>query len=297
MSEIMLCEQPLDAEMIPSVKVFRPAHEIARYVTFYYIVDAPGPLTDFLYPEWGNVRFGLSGEWRVDMPGYYPPDAQSEVLYGPTDRCGSVTASGGRMAGFGLTALGWHRIIGNDASEFANRVVPLGDRLGVAADVLRRELAGLGDADLVARLETLIQAQIAARGPDDALIVAADRVLRERPATVPDFAALLGIAPRTLHRLCRRCFGFAPKRVLRRERFLETLGEVRSAVGRSLGGALASDYVDEPHFYRDFHDFMGMSPRAYFGAQRMLMAHAAAAQVSAGVPLTFKLPPQSAAPD
>lgn len=296
MLDNMVIEQPRTVRSVPSVQVFHPAPALAGDVTFYYIVDAPGPLTDFLYPEWGNVRFALSGEWRVDMPGHYPPGRQVEVLYGPTDRCGAVTASGGRMVGFGLTALGWQRLIGNDASAFANRVVPLGDRLGVASDRLRRHLAGLDDAGVVAFLDKLLGARAAACGPADALIVAADRVLRGRPATMLEFAAQVGVSPRTLHRLCLRGFGFAPKRLLRRERFLETLGEVRTAVGRSLGGALALDYVDQPHFYRDFHDFMGMSPRAYFSAQRILMASAAAAQAAAGVPLTFKLPPQPAAP-
>jgi hypothetical protein len=44
------------------------------------------------------------------------------------------------------------------------------------------------------------------------------------------------------------------------------------------------------HFYRDFRDFIGMSPRAYFTASRAIMASAAAAQTAAGVTLSFKLP-------
>ena len=112
---------------------------------------------------------------------------------------------------------------------------------------------------------------------------------------MPAFAAKLGVSLRTLHRVCLRAFGFPPKRLLRRERFLETLGQVRTAVGRSLDTALGVEYYDQPHFYRDFREFMGMSPRAYFSASRTLMMRAAAAQAAAGVTLSFKLPERPAA--
>jgi methylphosphotriester-DNA--protein-cysteine methyltransferase len=79
--------------------------------------------------------------------------------------------------------------------------------------------------------------------------------------------------------------------LLRRQRFLDTLGHVRSAVGDPLRDTLDPDYFDQSHFYRDFRDFMGMSPRAYFAASRSIMATAAAAQTAAGVTLSFRLPP------
>lgn len=87
-------------------------------------------------------------------------------------------------------------------------------------------------------------------------------------------------------------FGFAPKRVLRLQRFLDTLGRVRIAVGGGVNSNLGGAYFDQAHFYRDFRDFMGMTPRAYFSAPRPIMMAAAQAQARAGVPLSFQLPPQ-----
>lgn len=274
---------------MPSVQIRPPAAGLERYVTFYYIVEASGPLTDFLYPEWGNVRFALSGEWRVAMP-TYPPAPQVEVVYGPTDCCGRVEASGGRMAGFGLTPLGWHRLFG-DASIMANVVRPLGDELGFPGPALRHAL--IVDVDnnaRYARLDAVLIAAFATRPPDDAALVAVDLALHTRPIDVPAFAARAGVSSRTLHRLCLRGFGFPPKRLLRRQRFLDTLGLIRTAVGLPLTEALDASYCDQPHFYRDFRDFMGMSPRAYFSASRTLMARAAEAQRAAGVTLSFRLP-------
>jgi AraC-like DNA-binding protein len=278
------------------VDILVPAEGLRGYVTFYYFVAADGPLTDFLYPEWGNVRFALAGDWRVTMAGTPAGDGTGgDRLFGPTDRCGRVVTGGGRVAGFGLTPLGWHRLIGRDASALANRDVPLDHPFGAATAAMRAALAG--DSQLPARVaacDALLAAYAAARPPEDPLVVAVDRVLRARPHDVPAFAAAAGVSTRTLYRVCLRAFGFAPKRLLRRQRFLDTLGHVRTAVGDPLQAALDPDYCDQAHFYRDFRDFMGMSPRAYFTASRDLMARAAAAQAAAGVPLSFRLPPPPA---
>lgn len=273
----------------PSVRVYRPAPLLESYVTFYYVVDAFGPLTDFLYPEWGNVRFVISGDWHVAMPDY-PLEPRANDIFGPTDRCGSVTASRGHMVGFGVTPLGWHRLFG-DAGAMANAVRPLGDELGVSGSVLREAFAGdADDTGITARFDSLLAGVFAARPADDVMAIAADAALRRRPSDVPAFAAAVGVSIRSLHRLCLRVFGFPPKRLLRRQRFLDTLGLFRSAVGQPLTEALDADYTDQPHFYRDFRDFMGMSPRAYFRASRVLMAQAADAQRRAGVTLSFRLP-------
>ena len=277
-----------------SVRIYLPSAALQTYVTFYYAVESAGPLTDFLYPEWGNIRFVIAGAWQVRTPGFDDPP-QFAGLYGPTDRHGQIVTFGGKTFGFGLTPLGWHRLIGGDAGALANRVADLGQALGTDPTALRHALIADGDDDAasVARCEAVLLDLLRRRPPADALVVAADRVLRERPNEVEDFAHRLGVAPRTLHRVCLGGFGFAPKRLLRRQRFLDTLGHVRSAVGERVGTALDAAYFDQAHFYRDFRDFMAMTPRAYFGAPRRLMAEAAAAQVRAGVTLSFRLPEAS----
>jgi len=291
MDKYLAPEAPVFA---PRVAVYLPAVALRGYVTFYYFVTVAEALDDFLYPEWGNVRFALAGDWRLELDGY-GPEPQVDVLYGPTDRCGRLTTVGaGRVVGFGMTPLGWRRLIGTDADLMANRVRTLADELGQPGPELRAAFAAdAADAPGVARFDALLTDLVARRPPEPPALIALDRVLRTRPADVPRFAAAAGVSIRTLHRLCLRLFGFAPKRLLRRQRFLDTLGQVRTAVGDPVRDALDEAYFDQAHFYRDFRDFMGMSPRAYFTASRALMARAAAAQAAAGVTLSFKLPPAS----
>lgn len=296
-TEVDQGELKLPWSAMPSVRVYPPAEHLRGYVTFYYFVESPGPVTDFLYPEWGNVRFAIAGEWHVSMADCYPPDRQTNVLFGPTDRCGIVTTDGGKVVGIGLTPLGWSRLIGSDASTMANRVRPLDAELGIYTSELRTALApGSADEIGIAKFDDLLTRLVSRRSQEHPLVMKADRVLRARPADMPAFAAAVGVPPRTLHRLCLRVFGFAPKRLLRRQRFLDTLGHVRSAVGHSLKASLDPTYNDLSHFYRDFRDFMGMSPQVYHKANRELMAQAAAAQIEAGVTLSFELPPQSVDP-
>lgn len=274
------------------VRIRRPVEPLQGYVTFFYFVEVGGPLTDFLYPEWGNVRFALSGDWDVRMQGYESAMPRTASLFGPTDRPGRIATGGGRCFGFGMTPIGWHRLLGGDAGAMANRIVPLGDRLGCDGEALHGRLLGEPDeAASVAMIERLLAERLETRPPVGDQVRAIDRALRSRPPEVRDFAALAGLTERTLHRLCLKTFGFAPKRLMRLQRFLDTLGQVRSAIGDPVTGAIDA-YFDQAHFYRDFRDFMGMSPRAYFGAPRELMAAAAAEQQRAGVTLSFRLPPQ-----
>ena len=274
------------------VNIIRPSDHLQSYITFFYFVTAGQALTDFLYPEWGNVRFSIAGSWMVRMPGYADETPQTAVLFGPTDRHGAIDTKGGRTVGFGLTPIGWQAIIGEDAGAMANRVVPLGDRLGISGEQLREHLIQDQEDHLIMkRLEELLTKRLAGRPPVSKAVLATDRALRMRPREVADFAAAAGVSARTLHRLCLGAFGFPPKRLMRLQRFLDTLGQVRTAVGNPVRTSVDEAYCDQSHFYRDFRDFMAMTPREYFGAPRLLMAAAAEAQVRAGVTLSFRLPP------
>jgi AraC-like DNA-binding protein len=289
----MARQDPMDAiEPKVSVRIRLPAPELRAFVTFYYFVEAFGPLTDFLYPEWGNVRFSISGEWMVLNDPRDPATPARSVLFGPTDRRGKIVTAGGATTGFGLTPLGWDRLIGGEAGAMANRVREMDGELGVHAPVLRAAFQADGgdDAAGAARFDSLLLDLLASRPPNHPLVLATDRVLRLRPAEVSTFAEQVGVAPRTLHRLCLRAFGFPPKRLLRRQRFLQTLGVIRVSPESRFGTLIHEDYFDQAHFNRDFRDFMGMTAREYARTSRALMQAAAAAQVASAITLSFQLP-------
>lgn len=276
-----------------SVRIRLPDERLRSFATFYYFVDCFGPLEDFLYPEWGNVRFTTRGGWIVRLGEHYPDHAMMTALFGPTDRAAKVTCQGGKTVGFGLTPLGWQRLMGIPADALANRAVPLGDALGVSDLGLLAELTAAGEDDgkAAAIFDRLLLDRLEQTAPNPDWAIHLDRVVRERPHDVEEFAAKLGVSGRTLSRMCHRVFGFGPKRLLRRQRFLSTLGQLRILDQPHYGQVIDPDYFDQAHFIREFREFMGLSPTEYLSVQRPLMGQAALVQVAAGITLSFALPP------
>jgi AraC-like DNA-binding protein len=275
-----------------SIRIRLPDERVQSFATFYYFVEVTGELEDFLYPEWGNVRLWLSGEWWAEsreLRAKVPPHAS---LFGPTDRAMRVTTCDGATAGLGLTPLGWQRLLDGPADAFANRIVPLGERLGSSGDALHGAvLAARNDDARAAIFDRLLLDRLTGRAPNSEEAIRVDSALRGRPRDVTAFAAAAGISPRALKRVCKQVFGFAPKRLLRRQRFLDTLGRVRVADEVRFTHLSGDDYFDLSHFNREFHEFMGLSPKQYLSVPRPLMGQAALVQLQQGIPLSFELPP------
>lgn len=260
------------------VRFHLPPAELRPLVTAYYAVEVRrGPLVDFLHPEWGNVRFILDGVWTRRMDGGLAWAADAATLYGPTDRTGVVETEGGALLGFGLTPLGWAQLVRRDAEGLANGALPLSEIIGPAADDLLAALcAASDDAARTALLDAALLRRLADAPAADGAVVALSEALVARD--LPDtgaFARAIGVSTRTLDRLCRRVFGFAPKRLLRRQRFLRTLDRIRDRLDRPLGDMIDHGYHDQAHFIREFRSYMGMTPSAYYALPREVLRRAA----------------------
>ena len=274
------------------VRILFPDERLRSYATFYYFVDCSGPLEDFLYPEWGNIRFSVEGSWWVEARQSRSTMPDAGALFGPTDRAFRVTSPGGRCAGLGLTPLGWERLIGTPADLLANRIADLKDRLGPPGEALREALRGHGTPEEGAALfDRLLLDRLAASPPNSEAAVRVDRALRALPHDASAFADGAGMTLAALRTVAKRVYGFAPKRLLRRQRFLETLGRIRVAEQPRLSELRGRDYHDQAHFNHEFLEFMGVSPREYLSAPRPLMGQAALAQLQVGIDLSFRLPP------
>ena len=140
-------------------------------------------------------------------------------------------------------------------------------RLGCDGQQLRRSLQrDATDRTGVARLERVLLAQMAARPPVSAVVLAIDRALRMRPAHVTDFAALAGVSPRRLQRLCLHTFGFAPKRLMRLQRFLDTLGQIRPLWANRWDGRWATTIATSRISIATFVISCDDAARVFFGA-------------------------------
>jgi AraC-like DNA-binding protein len=253
-------------------RFYRLADEIGPYFTALYCFDLTcedGYLVeDRLHPEWSAMRFTQSGE--PPRAGITPdPVAPTYPLVasGPTSRAISFGIGQSRIWGLGLQPAGWARFVDAPANSMADTIVNAGELAAFAPfhpvlDIVRN---GGDDADETAHQ---INAYLVAlpRGPlpVEHLVLACQTALRDPDiADVAVLAEHLGVGRRTLERMCARYFGFPPKLLLRRQRFLRSLARYMLEPMHNWSSALDLQYYDHAHFVRDFRSFMGMTPTEY----------------------------------
>lgn len=277
-----------------------PAPALRRYVTTYYFFDLNAPdgpkVDDVLHPEWASARFLLEGS--VDGSIFPdPPAAVPEAsLTGPTVRACHIRFDQARMAGIGISPLGWHNLIRVDASKRTNQVFDVtSDPTFALFGTIWRRICDMQDTEqIAATFDTMLMAALA---PPDAreTEIEALHVALTNPdiSNVAQLAELLDMPTQRIERMSRRAFGFPPKRLLRRQRFLRSLGVRLLDPELRWTKAMDAQYHDQAHFTRDFHDFIGMSPRGYLAMPRPISQAAVRARAEAlGQPLQVLQGPQ-----
>lgn len=263
-----------------SVRFCEPPEALRRFFTTFHLVEfdfAPGErVVDYLNPEWANLRF-FSGEppTATSHDGHHLTGTRFSVS-GPSSHSLRFSIGRARMWGVGLLPLGWDQFVAAPAIDFADLSVD-GETHPAFAGFA--ELAGSlfgpepdADAEL-ARISEHFAARVRARQRDEARILAIHAALVDpEVGTVAELVRRTGASPRTIERICTRAFGFPPKLLLRRQRFMRSLAQ--HALDPSLNwiGALDGHYHDQAHFIRDFHQFMGMSPREYAALDKPIIS-------------------------
>ena len=266
-----------------AVRFFLPHPSLRRAISTYYVVEPPEDgheIADLLHPEWANIRVVLAGIWTV---GGRVSNADSPPeLYGPTSRAVPVHGRGGPGLGIGVLPHGWALLMDGAASDLADKVVPVASVMGDDAASEFGKLKSLAGHEARAdALDRFFLARMAARAPCPDVVGFAHGVLmKPEIATVEEFAAAIGVPVRQAHRLCLRVFGFPPKLLLQRQRFLRTLAVLRQNVGRPWADLIDARYYDQSHLARDFNRFMGMPPSEYFSLKRDMLEPAMVARIT-----------------
>ncbi len=162
-------------------------------------------------------------------------------------------------------------VVPGPAACFANRVVPLGEALGVDVAPLVAEVEGAPDDAtafdaLAGWLTDQLRPTVAAADAVRWLAVARDEPELGR---VDTWADAVGVSVATLQRQLRHHLGAAPKWVLRRYRLQEAALAIEAGRAPDLTElALRLGYADQAHLTRDFTAAVGRSPRAFERALR-----------------------------
>ena len=278
-----------------------PAGVLARYFTSFYVAEITvadgGRITDLLHPEWGNLRFHCGDYPEAETHTGMRVAGTAFPATGPSSHAVRFSVGTTRLWGIGLLPLGWATFVESPAADLADTV---SDGARDPAFANFRSLADSlfgpepdEDAEL-ARLTAWFEARLGVVLPDEARINALHAALVDpEVSTVAELVERTGASQRTVERLCDRAFGFPPKLLLRRQRFMRSLAHFMLDPSLKWIGAMDGHYHDQAQFIRDFRRFMGMTPRQYAALPHpVLDAFVNARLRDAGSPVQTMDPPR-----
>lgn len=246
-----------------------PAQFEGCFTTFYHMTltldPAAPPLVDYLQPEWANLRFFCGGLPEAAI-GSTSVRGASFVGTGASTLPCRFSMPSVRMWGVGILPLGWARLFDSDASSCINMICD------GATHPAFRHFAGLTEvlchpeADPEEQYQAIVTAMERRMRPtrDDSRIRRIHHELvNGEHAAVHDLADACAMSIRTLERMCMRYFGFSPKLLMRRQRFMRSLTTFMLTRGSRWTEAMDAHYHDQAQFTREFREFMTMNPSEY----------------------------------
>ncbi|HSG35040.1 MAG TPA: helix-turn-helix domain-containing protein [Sphingomonadaceae bacterium] len=254
-----------------SVHYFRLPRSVERYFTAIYVttVDCGDGeyAVDYLHPDWAGLLFA-SGTPPAIVGSNGERMAQSKfIVRGATSIATKFAVTRSRIWGMGLEPAGWARFVDDSAERLANRLVDgYCDPAFAPFEGLQSLVESAdGDLDSIAdRIGDFLETLPAREVPLEDKIVECQEAFRDPAiATVAALRERVDIPGRSLERLCRRYFGFPPKLLIRRQRFLRSLARFMLQSDASWSAVLDGQYHDQSQFVRDFKSFMGLTPRQY----------------------------------
>ncbi|MEM6475994.1 MAG: helix-turn-helix domain-containing protein [Pseudomonadota bacterium] len=220
---------------------------------------------DYLQPEWANIRF-FSGATPSARIGASQVSGARFTATGPSSLPCEFELGQSRMWGIGFLPLGWARFLDAPANELTN-IVCDGERHPAFA-----KFASLTpvlcdpDVPIDQQFDAIVELVRTVMRPhrDEPKIVRIHEALVGGSFTaVGDLADACSMSIRTLERMCGRYFGFSPKLLMRRQRFMRSLSSFMLHRGARWTESMDKDYHDQAQFTREFHEFMTMNPSEY----------------------------------
>lgn len=246
-----------------------PAEFDGCFTTFYRLeldVEDGRAVSDHLQPEWANIRFFCGSTPWCQIAGGTPVEGTNFTATGPSSHPTSFTLGASRMWGVGFLPLGWARFFDIDAASAANLLAD-----GHAHPAFRK-FSGLSkvlcdpdadEAEQIGFLADTLRALMRPNSDEDRIRRVHGCLLDASLTSVAGFADQAGMSTRTLERICRRYFGFPPKLLMRRQRFMRSLVAFLLHRGSNWTEAMDDHYHDQAQFTREFQQFMLMKPTEY----------------------------------
>jgi AraC-like DNA-binding protein len=265
-----------------AVELVLPSEPLRHLISGYFISDSTGhaPIVDYSVPEWASLRVMCRGSVSITLQDGGDAVMDQCFFQGPTNRSFRFTLGDCRLLGIGLFPAALARFWDVDVSKLANKVFPLADVIGATSaefsdGVKKRDtpdaIFAFVDQYFLNLLDTTANNQAVQ------LSLALHRHINDPGITrIEDLAAAMNLSQSTLTKLCKRRFGFPPKQLLRRQRFLRMLEALHARPYAEWPEFVDPQYSDQSHMIRDFKQVMGLSPSQYLAMPRAIQKASAA---------------------
>lgn len=249
----------------------RPDAQLRDHLTSYAVLDSvvedDWHATEWMLPGWAQIWVVMTPEpikVRIGNRAYDPiPKA---LLYGVTSRAMPIRARGGVTVCIDVSPLGWARLFAQAAEALRDQLVPLDTVLppGMLAELGSALARSDRSLEVKGVLDELFLRHLPPANSDEPRIRQIwDAIADPDLGDVAKAASMHGIDRRAASRLSRKYFGFPPKLLMMRARFLRALIPVLEAGPSADHTILPRGYYDRSHFLRDANRFLGMTPRQF----------------------------------
>lgn len=257
-------------EPVSKTRFILPPPPLQRYLTTYYFSEIESPdgsdISDLLLPQWASIRFIYQGSVDMTAADDKPKPSPLAAMTGPTSFAAPISSTSSRIAAFGLLPLGWHKFVGQPASRWADKVIDVetAHQFGLFARIWSAIRNLETEAEMIDTFNQMLLEALQPSDAEDDRIEAAHLALTDPQIdSVGALSDRLQMDTKQLSRFSNRVFGFLPKLLLRRQRFVRTLGQALMNPSQNWSECVDLNYYDQAHFNRDFKRFMGLTPRQY----------------------------------
>lgn len=248
----------------------RPAPALTAMFPSYAVLDSDPEVRQgagsWILPSAAQIWIGLeAGPISVQVRNRRYAALGSAMLFGPTSSAMPVMSRGGVTVVLDVSPVGWARLFATSAADVRDRIEPLDAHLSRPwGDMLIERLHACDrGGDVKSVLDRFFAEHLPGPTGSEALVGRVAQALFESETDVARLPAELGIGDRALLRLCNRYFGFGPKLLQRRIRFLRAFTAMLATNEQVDFSAVPPGYHDVPHFLRDAAQFLGMTPRQF----------------------------------
>lgn len=252
-----------------------PSAKTAVYIKrFWSLRSSDRPETETVLPDGcPEIVFNLSDRFQRLVSDQ--AETQAATLFsGQLTRSISIRPTGSiSLFGVRFRPAGAYAIADMPMTELTDQIVDIGTVLGRNGSELeeRINLAGSFE-ERIAIFEKFFLSRMNFARTNELPLVASELIARAGGSLgLADLRDRFGVTERTIERLFNRCVGVSPKLLSRLSRFQAVIKDIQGAESADiLDAALSFGYCDQSHLIREFRDFAGETPRAFFNRTHKL---------------------------